>query len=904
MEKVLLTYYSSIMMNILRPLFARNHYWTGRPILLLAGLALLLFTESLAQTTIISFSPTRNQRNAPVNNNVAVTFDQPMANTPATKTSLKVFSNQRGGRMQDGARGTASVSGNTLTFDPTMNFKPGETISATVTTAAQSTGGQPLAQEQVFQFTTATSGTGQGNFQPSSEVSVSSLPRLVTMGDADGDGDLDLFTASANGGNTFVSVRLNDGNGTFSGGSDVSINYFFNYMVLGDVDGDGDLDFLTNERFGSTVGLHLNNGAGSFTQGPSVSVGSFTYSLALADVDGDGDLDLLSAENFTNTVNTVSVRLNDGTGNFGGGSEVTVGINSFDIQMGDVDNDGDMDMLVVNDGSGSISVRLNDGTGVFAEGSEVSLQSTYSFALGDVNGDGTLDIVASSDNTVKTLLNDGSGNFTNSSSVSDVPSFGGVKLGDVDGDGDLDLLTGDFFGEMVNIRLNDGSGNFTGCRSVSVVAGGLALGDADSDGDLDLLVHNANGNGKVAVLLNQPVPAPTVTTASPTNLSTGSATLGGDVTADGGVCVNERGVVYLVGSGTPTTSDTKVAIGSRTGTFNQEITGLSPGTLYSVRAYATNGTSISYGEPLTFTTLVNLSIVVNNQTNVSCFGGNDGSITVSASGGTPDYVYTLNPGGVQNSTGVFTGLTSGNYTVTVNDANSLSAITETITIAQPTAIVLNTSGDTSLSYGSNCTTLTASASGGTAPYSYVWQSAGTTLGQSASQQVCPQTTTTYTVTVTDANECSGQQQVTVTVNDVRCGNKNQNVTICYYGVTQCVSEKIAERYLKLGATLGGCGTNARIGVEESGELPLQLSLKAYPNPVQDAVTLEVLAPNAGTATFEVVDLTGRTRQSRSEVLVEGLNEVGLRLGSLPTGLYLIRATDARHRQGVVKVSKE
>ncbi|GHB58249.1 hypothetical protein GCM10007390_09670 [Persicitalea jodogahamensis] len=141
--------------------------------------------------------------------------------------------------------------------------------------------------------------------------------------------------------------------------------------------------------------------------------------------------------------------------------------------------------------------------------------------------------------------------------------------------------------------------------------------------------------------------------------------------------------------------------------------------------------------------------------------------------------------------------------------------------------------------------------------------------------------------------------------DVRCGNKNQNMLICYYGVTQCVSEKIAQRYLKLGATLGGCGTGrARIGVAESDKLPLQLALKAFPNPVQDAMTLEVLAPSAGPATFEVLDLTGRTRQSRSENLVEGLNEVGFRLGTLPTGMYLIRAVDALNRQGVVKVSKE
>ncbi len=172
-------------------------------------------------------------------------------------------------------------------------------------------------------------------------------------------------------------------------------------------------------------------------------------------------------------------------------------------------------------------------------------------------------------------------------------------------------------------------------------------------------------------------------------------------------------------------------------------------------------------------------------------------------------------------------------------------------------------------------------------------------------QVCPEATTTYTVTVTDGNGCTNTAQVTVDVQDVRCGPGKKNVTICYYGVTQCVSEKIAARYLKLGATLGGCGSSAaRIGVEESSERPLELSLKAYPNPVADLVTVQVLAPRAGYFTFEVLDLTGRARQSSTQQLTEGLNEVEFRLGSLPEGIYLIRTVDALNRLSVVRVSRQ
>jgi hypothetical protein len=273
-----------------------------------------------------------------------------------------------------------------------------------------------------------------------------------------------------------------------------------------------------------------------------------------------------------------------------------------------------------------------------------------------------------------------------------------------------------------------------------------------------------------------------------------------------------------------------------------------------------------------------------------------------------DEALTQPAGTYDQNTNTFTansqtpGTTTPMYFSITDNANSC---TRTVSIPL-TAATVTTSPNQSVVFGygepnSNCTNITAS-SNSTGPLGFMWDN---NAGSTATVSVCPQTTRTYTVTVTDGNGCQATGQTTVNVQDVRCGNRNQNVTICYYGVTQCVSEKIAARYLKLGATIGGCGTgNARIGVEENSELPLSLSLKAYPNPVQDAVMVEVLAPNAGQGTFEVLDLTGRVRKSRTENLVEGLNEVEFRLGGLPTGIYFIKAMDMQNRQSVVRVSKE
>ena len=99
---------------------------------------------------------------------------------------------------------------------------------------------------------------------------------------------------------------------------------------------------------------------------------------------------------------------------------------------------------------------------------------------------------------------------------------------------------------------------------------------------------------------------PSVTTSSATNISYTSASVGGNVTDDGGATVTERGVVYST-SKNPTTSNTKKVSGSGTGAFSVSLTGLSEGTTYYVRAYAINSKGTAYGEEKSFTTLENSS---------------------------------------------------------------------------------------------------------------------------------------------------------------------------------------------------------------------------------------------------------------------------------------------------------
>ena len=153
---------------------------------------------------------------------------------------------------------------------------------------------------------------------------------------------------------------------------------------------------------------------------------------------------------------------------------------------------------------------------------------------------------------------------------------------------------------------------------------------------------------------------PTLTTASATNISYTSATVGGNVTSDGGATITERGVVYST-TQSPTTSNSKVTSGNGTGSFTCDLTNLQENTKYYVRAYATNKKGTSYGPQSSFTTKAYAlpTLTTSSATNISytsvTIGGNvinDGGTSVTERG----VVYSTN----QNPTTSDSKVTSGN----------------------------------------------------------------------------------------------------------------------------------------------------------------------------------------------------------------------------------------------------
>ena len=262
---------------------------------------------------------------------------------------------------------------------------------------------------------------GTGTFSGTQDVAVDRFAHSLALGDVDGDGDLDLVTANnfgmpLSGPAATASVRLNNGAGVFGGTQNVVVGMGARSVMLGDLDNDGDLDFATANSYANTVSICLNNGSGTFASTQSVAVGREPYGLALGDVDGDGDLDLATANYANIGLGTASVRLNSGAATFGGAQEVTLnGSGPVMVVLGDVDGDADLDLLTADGNTfNTVSVRLNGGTGTFGGSQSVPLAAgalPYDLALGDVDGDGDLDFVAANYYIlgVSVRLNGGSG---------------------------------------------------------------------------------------------------------------------------------------------------------------------------------------------------------------------------------------------------------------------------------------------------------------------------------------------------------------------------------------------------------------------------------------------------------------------------------------------------------------
>ncbi len=181
-------------------------------------------------------------------------------------------------------------------------------------------------------------------------------------------------------------------------------------------------------------------------------------------------------------------------------------------------------------------------------------------------------------------------------------------------------------------------------------------------------------------------------------------------------------------------------------------TGLASG-IYTVYAIDAHGCTVSRQDTITNSYAVVGSIV--SQTDVSCYGGSNGAVTVRITGGIPPYSFSLSGGGFQSDS-TFTGLTSGNYTVIVRDSKGCTDFVS-VHINQPTQIALNIDSVSNVRCNGGSTgNIYLSVTGGTPGYIFSWSNSAT------SQNNLNVPIGTYTVTVTDSKGCSSFTSATIT----------------------------------------------------------------------------------------------------------------------------------------------
>ena len=303
-------------------------------------------------------------------------------------------------------------------------------------------------------------GSGGGGFTAAADVPVGAAPAAIAIADFDRDGKLDMVVANSGAGN--VSVFLGNGNGTFTAASTPTVTVGATPVaaVAGDWDGDGKPDVaVVNQGSGSgSVSILLGNGDGTFTGPSDVTVGSSPSAVVAGDFNGDGILDLAVTDS---TDNNVSILIGAVDGTFTQPDlPFSTGAGPSAVATGDFDADGKLDLAVANATDDNVSILLGNGNGTFA--AAVSLpagNSPSSIVAADFNRDGKLDLAVTlkDDDKVAVLIGDGTGTFdgtlfSSPFSVGNAPSA--LATGDFNNDGRLDLAVANENTDNVSIMLN------------------------------------------------------------------------------------------------------------------------------------------------------------------------------------------------------------------------------------------------------------------------------------------------------------------------------------------------------------------------------------------------------------------------------------------------------------------
>ncbi len=321
-------------------------------------------------------------------------------------------------------------------------------------------------------------GKGDGTFQPGKGSVVSGDPNLqqpygIVSGDFNADGIPDLAVGFRFGGN--IVILLGNGDGTFHNGEAVSVpvppggySTSIENLVLGDYNKDGIQDLAFANDNGLSVEVFFGNGDGSFSNSPAIipDADGFANRLISGDVNNDGNEDLVAVRYYDNSL---AVILGNGDGTFQNEVIYPTGNLPLGGALGDLNRDGFLDIVTPNQQDGTVSVLLNNGDGTF--GDHTDYQVDYHFndptnyypqpedvEIGDLNGDRKLDVVIADAGTNQITVLNGNGDGTLNQFGPVLINTGTlpqqVVLADLNNDGVPDVITNEYVAASTGVLLN------------------------------------------------------------------------------------------------------------------------------------------------------------------------------------------------------------------------------------------------------------------------------------------------------------------------------------------------------------------------------------------------------------------------------------------------------------------
>lgn len=329
-----------------------------------------------------------------------------------------------------------------------------------------------------FDIVAILTGDGQGGFTLKGHIESDTLPKGLATADIDADGHLDLVSATQWG--YSIHVSCGDGLGGFIPATELNGDGEPTRILVGDFNNDGKLDLVANAQEEGKVLIYFGDGHGAFSSTPTELEGlASNYTLGVADFNHDGSLDIVTTDlkSKSSGGSNVAVFLNTGAGGFTQTPEFAVGPGASVLSAGDLNRDGNIDIVVGGPGSGThtglfITTYLGDGAGNFTQKQILNLGEGAvdgGMALGDFNEDGNIDVAfpvpysqgETPSSTVLIFFGDGAGNLAAGPSISLGLAPDSAVTADFNQDGHLDLAITNRTDDTLSILFGDGHGAFS-----------------------------------------------------------------------------------------------------------------------------------------------------------------------------------------------------------------------------------------------------------------------------------------------------------------------------------------------------------------------------------------------------------------------------------------------------------